>query len=176
MAELITVAKYWRDWPDHRWIVCVFNNGDLNQVTWEQRIINGDPKFEASQNIPNVSYSRFAELIGLRGIYIEDAEMLRSAWQQALENDARVPIAQLLLGVLGGDLVRVDACCTQRSLDRAACALAFRVGSRRVVAVRREAVAEDLGEDRRAELAREILAQEDEHAASLPQREAVPVA
>ena len=34
MAELITVAKYWRDWTDKRWIVCVFNNrgpepGDL---------------------------------------------------------------------------------------------------------------------------------------------------
>ena len=65
MAELITVAKYWRDWKDPRWIVCVFNNEDLNQVTWEQRIINGDPKFEASQRIPNVSYSRFAEMIGL---------------------------------------------------------------------------------------------------------------
>jgi pyruvate dehydrogenase (quinone) len=90
MAELITVAKYWRDWPDHRWIVCVFNNEDLNQVTWEQRIINGDPKFEASQTIPNVSYSRFAEMIGLRGIFVDDPEMLRSAWQQALASDVPV--------------------------------------------------------------------------------------
>lgn len=90
MAELITVAKYWRDWPDHRWIACVFNNGDLNQVTWEQRIINGDPKFEASQQIPNVSYSRFAEMIGLRGIYVEDPETLRSAWQKALASDVPV--------------------------------------------------------------------------------------
>jgi pyruvate dehydrogenase (quinone) len=84
MAELITVAKYWRDWPDHRWIVCVFNNEDLNQVTWEQRIVNGDPKFEASQRIPNVSYSRFAEMIGLRGIYVDDPEMLNSAWRDGL--------------------------------------------------------------------------------------------
>lgn len=90
MAELITVAKYWRDWPDHRWIVCVFNNEDLNQVTWEQRIINGDPKFEASQKIPNVSYSRFAEMIGLRGIYVDDPELLQSAWQQALASDVPV--------------------------------------------------------------------------------------
>ena len=58
MAELITVAKYWRQWQDHRWIVCVFNNEDLNQVTWEQRIIKGDPKFEASQRIPNCFLSR----------------------------------------------------------------------------------------------------------------------
>ncbi|AWL99907.1 thiamine pyrophosphate-requiring protein [Bradyrhizobium amphicarpaeae] len=84
MAELITAAKYWRSWRDPRFIVCVFNNEDLNQVTWEQRIINGDPKFEASQRIPNVSYSRFAELIGLRGIFVDSPELLGSAWEQAL--------------------------------------------------------------------------------------------
>jgi pyruvate dehydrogenase (quinone) len=90
MAELITVAKYWRDWRDHRWIVCVFNNEDLNQVTWEQRIVNGDPKFDASQSIPNVSYSRFADLIGLRGIYADRPELLGSAWEQALASDIPV--------------------------------------------------------------------------------------
>ncbi|WP_407176103.1 thiamine pyrophosphate-requiring protein [Bradyrhizobium sp. STM 3562] len=90
MAELITVAKYWRDWPDRRWIVCVFNNEDLNQVTWEQRVMNGDPKFEASQTIPNVPYSRFAEMIGLRGIYVDNPDSLASAWQQALASDAPV--------------------------------------------------------------------------------------
>ena len=90
MAELITVAKYWRDWPDHRWIVCVFNNEDLNQVTWEQRVINGDPKFEASQQIPNVSYSRFAEMIGLRGIYVDSPDLMASAWEQALASDIPV--------------------------------------------------------------------------------------
>ncbi len=57
MAELITVAKYWRNWTDKRWIVCVFNNEDLNQVTWEQRVMEGDPKFDASQKIPNVPLS-----------------------------------------------------------------------------------------------------------------------
>ena len=90
MAELITVAKYWRRWQDHRWIVCVFNNEDLNQVTWEQRIINGDPKFEASQQIPNVPYHRFAEMIGLRGIYVDDPRQLGSAWDQALASDIPV--------------------------------------------------------------------------------------
>ncbi len=90
MAELITVAKYWRDWQDHRWVVCVFNNEDLNQVTWEQRIIEGDPKFEASQRIPNVAYHRFAEMIGLRGIYVDDPEQLGSAWDAALASDTPV--------------------------------------------------------------------------------------
>jgi pyruvate dehydrogenase (quinone) len=90
MAELITAAKYWRDWTDPRFVVCVFNNEDLNQVTWEQRIINGDPKFEASQRIPNVSYSRFAELIGLSGIYVDSPQMLGSAWEQALASQMPV--------------------------------------------------------------------------------------
>lgn len=90
MAELITAAKYWRSWRDPRFVVCVFNNEDLNQVTWEQRIINGDPKFEASQRIPDVSYSRFAELIGLRGIFVDSPQLLGSAWEQALASEMPV--------------------------------------------------------------------------------------
>lgn len=90
MAELITAAKYWRSWRDPRFIVCVFNNEDLNQVTWEQRIINGDPKFEASQRIPDVSYSRFAEMIGLAGIFVDSPQRLGSAWEQALASEMPV--------------------------------------------------------------------------------------
>src|SRR5690348_12600039 len=81
MAELITVAKYWRQWIDHRWIVCVFNNEDLNQVTWEQRVMEGDPKFDASQQIPNVPYHRFAELIGLKGIFVDNPDRVAAAWE-----------------------------------------------------------------------------------------------
>jgi pyruvate dehydrogenase (quinone) len=90
MAELITVAKYWRNWADPRWVVCVFNNQDLNQVTWEQRVQQGDPKFEASQQIPDVPYHRFAELIGLRGIYVDDPERMGPAWDAALSSDRPV--------------------------------------------------------------------------------------
>ena len=90
MAELITVAKYWRRWSDRRWIVCVFNNQDLNQVTWEQRIIEGDPKFEASQSIPDVPYHRFAELIGLKGIFVDNPDALGAAWDEALSADRPV--------------------------------------------------------------------------------------
>jgi pyruvate dehydrogenase (quinone) len=84
MAELITVAKYWREWANPHWIVCVFNNEDLNQVTWEQRVMEGDPKFDASQDIPNVPYHRFAELIGLQGIYVDRAADVGAAWEQAI--------------------------------------------------------------------------------------------
>ncbi|MGG2396001.1 thiamine pyrophosphate-requiring protein [Pseudomonas sp. SH1-B] len=84
MAELITVAKYWREWDDPRWVMAVFNNQDLNQVTWEQRVMQGDPKFEASQDIPDVPYHAFAESIGLRGILVEREEDVGPAWERAL--------------------------------------------------------------------------------------------
>ncbi len=90
MAELITVAKYWERWPDPRMIVCVFDNEDLNQVTWEQRVMEGDPKFDASQTIPDVPYHRFAELIGLKGIYVDDPKALGAAWDEALSAERPV--------------------------------------------------------------------------------------
>ena len=92
MAELITVAKYWQQWGDPRWICMVLNNADLNQVTWEQRVMEGDPKFEASQSIPSVPYHQFAESIGLRGIYIDRDDALGAAWDQALGSDRPVVI------------------------------------------------------------------------------------
>ncbi len=90
MSELITIAKYWSSWDDPRCVICVFNNEDLNQVTWEQRVMEGDPKFEASQSIPNVPYHRFAEMIGLKGIYVDRPENVGPAWDEALSSDRPV--------------------------------------------------------------------------------------
>jgi pyruvate dehydrogenase (quinone) len=87
MAELITIAKYWKRWSNPHLVVMVLNNGDLNQVTWEQRVMAGDPKFEASQEVPHVSYARFAELIGLRGIAVDKPEQIGPAWDAALTAD-----------------------------------------------------------------------------------------
>jgi pyruvate dehydrogenase (quinone) len=92
MAELITVAKYWRGWSNPHWICAVFNNEDLNQVTWEQRVMEGNPKFEASQDIPNVPYHKFAELIGLKGIYVDHPDSVAHAWDEALAADRPVVI------------------------------------------------------------------------------------
>jgi pyruvate dehydrogenase (quinone) len=92
MAELITVAKYWRRWKSPRWICGVWNNEDLNQVTWEQRVMEGDPKFNASQTIPNVPYHKFAELIGLKGIYVDAPDMIGAAWEDALAADRPVVV------------------------------------------------------------------------------------
>jgi pyruvate dehydrogenase (quinone) len=90
MAELITVAKYWQRWADPRLVTCVFNNEDLNEVTWEQRVMNGNPRYAASQDIPDVRYSRFAELIGLKGLYVDDPKALGTAWDEALSADRPV--------------------------------------------------------------------------------------
>jgi pyruvate dehydrogenase (quinone) len=90
MAELITVQKYWREWANPKWVCCVFNNQDLNQVTWEQRVMEGDAKFNATQQIPDVPYHRFAELIGLRGIFVDNPDRLASAWDEALASDRPV--------------------------------------------------------------------------------------
>jgi pyruvate dehydrogenase (quinone) len=90
MAELITISKYAERWPDKRLVICVFNNEDLNEVTWEQRVMNGNPRFDASQDIPDVRYSEFAKLIGLEGIYVDDPDDLAEAWKKALAADRPV--------------------------------------------------------------------------------------
>jgi pyruvate dehydrogenase (quinone) len=88
--ELITIAKYRHRWSDQRLIVLVLNNQDLNQVTWEQRAMSGDPKFEGSQHLPDFPYARYAELIGLRGIRVDQPDQVASAWDQALAADRPV--------------------------------------------------------------------------------------
>ena len=87
LAELITVAKYWRRWSDPRLPVLVLNNRDLNQVTWEHRAMEGSPKFAPSQDLPDVAYAEFAELIGLRGRRVEAPEDVGPAWDDALAAD-----------------------------------------------------------------------------------------
>jgi pyruvate dehydrogenase (quinone) len=90
MAELVTIAKYWKKWRDPRLVVCVLNNRDLNQVTWEMRAMAGSAKFEASQDLPDVRYSQFAEIIGLRGIFVDSPEKVARAWDEALRCDRPV--------------------------------------------------------------------------------------
>jgi pyruvate dehydrogenase (quinone) len=87
---LIDVAKYWHRWSDPRLIVLVLNNQDLNQVTWEQRVLAGDPKLEASQNIPDFPFARYAEMLGFKGIRVDDPDDVAGAWDEALSSDRPV--------------------------------------------------------------------------------------
>ncbi len=84
---LITVAKYWQEWADPRLIVLVLNNRDLNMVTWEQRVLDGDPKFQASQDLPDFHYADYAQMLGLGGIRIDRPEQIGPAWEQAFSSD-----------------------------------------------------------------------------------------
>jgi pyruvate dehydrogenase (quinone) len=87
MNEVITIGKYWRRWSNPTLVILVLNNRDLNQVTWEQRVMEGDPKYGASQEIPDFPYARYAEAIGLRGIRVDRPEDIGRAWDEALASD-----------------------------------------------------------------------------------------
>jgi pyruvate dehydrogenase (quinone) len=90
--ELITIKKYWKEWSDPRLIILVLNNRDLNMVTWEQRVMEGDPKFNASQEVPDFPYAEYAQSLGLIGIRIDHPDQVAPAWKKALSADRPVLI------------------------------------------------------------------------------------
>jgi pyruvate dehydrogenase (quinone) len=92
MNVLITVAKYWERWADPRLVVLVLNNRDLNQVTWEQRAMAGDPKFLGSQSLPDLPYHRYAEMLGLKGIFVDHPDRVGPAWDEAFAADRPVVV------------------------------------------------------------------------------------
>lgn len=91
-SGLVTIAAHYREWQDPRMVVIVLNNGDLNQVTWEQRVMVGDPKFDTSQNLPPFAYAKYANLIGLRGIEVSTPDQIAPALEDALHADRPVVV------------------------------------------------------------------------------------
>src|SRR4051812_16420994 len=94
ISALIDVAKQWRragargsGWADPRFVVLVLNNRDLSYVTWEQRVMEGDPRYAATQSIPDLPYADFARLLGLDGVRVERPEDVVAAWERALASD-----------------------------------------------------------------------------------------
>jgi len=87
---LIDLARYQDRWANKQCIVCVLHNDDLNQVTWEQRVMAGDPKLEVSQVLPDFPYAHYAELLGLKGIRVDRPEDVGPAWDEALATDGIV--------------------------------------------------------------------------------------
>ena len=88
--EMITIGKYWKQWPNPHLIVLVLNNRDLNQVTWEERVQIGAGKTESTQSIPDFPYAKYAELLGLKGIFVNDPEKIGAAWVEAFAADRPV--------------------------------------------------------------------------------------
>ena len=95
IAELVTVAHRWGQWADPRFVVCVFNNRELTEVTWEQRESEAEPRFAASQELPDFPFAGYADLLGLTGIRVEDPELLGDAWERAFASDRPVVIEVL---------------------------------------------------------------------------------
>jgi pyruvate dehydrogenase (quinone) len=87
ISGLITMAKYWKQWSNPALVVMVLNNGDLNQVTWEQRAMEGDPKFSGSQDVPDFPYAAYAQMLGMQGIRVERATDIGASWDAALDAD-----------------------------------------------------------------------------------------
>jgi pyruvate dehydrogenase (quinone) len=89
---LVTMAERYRDWQDPRLVVVVIDNGDLNMVTWEQRAMEGAPKFDASQRLPDFPYARYARLLGLEGIEVDRPEDIAGALDTAFSVDRPVVV------------------------------------------------------------------------------------
>ena len=92
LAELVTVADIWRSWTDPRLVIHVLHNRDLSFVTWEQRAMEGSPRFPISQRVPDFPYARYAEMLGLKGIRVDDPSQVGPAWDEALSADRPVLI------------------------------------------------------------------------------------
>jgi pyruvate dehydrogenase (quinone) len=84
---LITIAKSWQQWRNPRLIVLVLNNRDLNFVTWEQRGMQGEPKYAPSQDLPDFAYAEYARMLGMEGLRVEHPEQIVPAWEAALQAD-----------------------------------------------------------------------------------------
>jgi pyruvate dehydrogenase (quinone) len=81
---LIDVARYHGEWADQRLVICVLHNNDLNQVTWEQRVLSGDPKLDASQVLPDFPYADYARLLGLHAVRVDQPDDVGPAWDECL--------------------------------------------------------------------------------------------
>jgi pyruvate dehydrogenase (quinone) len=98
LNELITLKRYWQEWASPQFIVLVLNNHDLNFVTWEMRVMEGNPKFECSQDLPDFPYARYADALGLKGIPVTTPEDIEAAWLEALHSDRPVVIEAMTTG------------------------------------------------------------------------------
>ncbi|WP_106816861.1 thiamine pyrophosphate-requiring protein [Microbacterium timonense] len=87
VSELITVSDRWRDWADPRFVVAVFDNGELSEVSWEQREMEEAPRNAATQDLPPFPYAEYARMLGLGGEIVERPDQIAAAWRRAFRAD-----------------------------------------------------------------------------------------
>jgi pyruvate dehydrogenase (quinone) len=92
MNELLTVKRYLNDLTakNPTLIFAVLVNEDLNQVSYEQRVLSADPKNPFTQTVPYVPAAEFAKLLGFEGIKVTSPEQVGKAWDRALAADGPV--------------------------------------------------------------------------------------
>ena len=92
MNELLTVKRYLPELcgRNRTLIFAVLVNEDLNQVSYEQRVLAADPKNPETQTLPYVPAAGFAELLGFEGIKVTRPEDVGPAWDRALAADKPV--------------------------------------------------------------------------------------
>lgn len=117
--ELITIAKEYKQWSDPRLIVLVLNNRDLNFVTWEQRLMEGNPRFAAAQTVPDFPYARYAELLGLTGLRIDAHAQVAGAWDAAFAADRPV----LIEAIVDPNALAIPPTMTPEQIEKLATAL-----------------------------------------------------
>ncbi|HET9074437.1 MAG TPA: thiamine pyrophosphate-requiring protein [Solirubrobacteraceae bacterium] len=81
---LIDIARYRDRWANETLVIALLHNNDLNQVTWEQRVMSGDPRLAMSQQLPDFDYAGYARLLGLEGIRVDSPDAVGPAWERAL--------------------------------------------------------------------------------------------
>jgi pyruvate dehydrogenase (quinone) len=84
---LVTIAHRYKNWADPRLIILVLNNSDLNMVTWEQRVMAGEPRFLDSQVLPAFPYADYARSLGLQGLRVDKPEAIGATLDEALRAD-----------------------------------------------------------------------------------------
>jgi len=89
MNGLATVKRHWEQWSNPTFIVLVIDNGDLNQVSWEMRIV-GDPRWDTAQMVESMDYAGYGELLGFKGIRVNDPEDIDAALDEAFAADRPV--------------------------------------------------------------------------------------
>jgi pyruvate dehydrogenase (quinone) len=95
-SELLTIQRYWQQWRNPQLIMLVLNNCDLNFVTWEQRLMQGNPRFAGSQDVPAFNYAQYAQSLGLAGVRIETPDQVDAALDYAFQADRPVVIDALV--------------------------------------------------------------------------------
>jgi len=92
MNELLTVRRYADQLlsKNPTLIFVVLVNKDLNQVSFEQRALAGDPKNPFTQTVPYVPAAEWAKLLGFEGIKVDDPQDIGKAWDAALAADKPV--------------------------------------------------------------------------------------